>query len=617
MGEQAINIKTDKKSRIKYIKHLLDDLESLDYMLKNNLIEKDIVRIGAEQEFCLLNDQWRPAKNALEILEAINDDHFTTELTLYNLEINLDPVKLSGSAFKEVKQQLTKLLQKAEKAGDEQQTKILLTGILPSICAHELGMEYMTPLPRYETLNELISSSRGRNSSMYFQGIDEFLIRQDSIMFEGCNTSFQLHLQINADDFESSYNWSQAIAGPVLAVSVNSPLLLGNELWSETRIALFQQSIDTRKISSTQVNQQARVTFGDDWVSGSVLDYFKQEVSIYHIMLTKEIEKSSLEILEEGGIPKLKALNLHNGTIYKWNRPCYGVGNGVPHIRIENRYIPAGPTIEDEVANFAFWIGLMQGRPAKFDALHELMAFNQAKSNFTKAARYGTQTIMDWMGEKITTKKLIIETLIPIAKAGLKRMNSDTDDIDHYLNIIKKRVLGFTGSEWLITNYRTLKQDQKQDEAIIALTKSIYENQKKYNHLDEWENATKNETDNTAQQKVGHIMSTSLITANHNDAAILTFNYMEWNDIHHLPVVDEREHLVGLVTWQHLSEHGDFKSENFDGLSVDEIMLKDIFSTTSTTFVTEAKQLMIDNSIGCLPVLQKNRLVGIITRKDL
>ncbi|MDC1265372.1 CBS domain-containing protein [Flavobacteriaceae bacterium] len=617
MGEQKVNTKSDHQARIEFLRHLMEDLKSLEYMFESKMIEDDIVRIGAEQEFCLVNEYWRPAKNALEVLEAINDPHFTTELARFNLEINLDPIELKTDAFKKVENQLKSLLEKAKTAANNNNTKILLTGILPSISKHELDLEYMTPFERYYALNEVLKKAKGENFRMNFAGVDDLPIMHNSVMFEACNTSFQMHLQIAPDDFAASYNWAQTIAGPVLGACVNSPLLLGKELWSETRIALFQQSIDTRRVSLAQTEQQSRVTFGNSWFTGTIVDFYKHEISKFRTLLTKEIKSSSFDELKAGKIPKLTALNLHNGTIYRWNRPCYGVGNGKPHVRIENRYIPSGPTTTDEMANFAFWVGLMKGRPAEFDNIPGTLDFEDVKSNFIRAARTGTESIMNWKGKLIPLDRLVLEILLPISKTGLERMKIDNDDIDKYLGVIRDRLLKSTGSQWMVTNYRYLKKQLKPDDALIALTSTLHTNQESYDKVSEWPDLQSIKFFNSKATKVGHLMTSTLITAKTSDLGLLTLNYMKWNTIHHLPVVNNDGTLVGLITWQHLKQFWDQVQDANNSISAREIMITDVFTTQTSTPLNKAIALMKKHKIGCLPVLQETQLVGILTLKDL
>lgn len=617
MGDHLIDIETTDEARLSFISHLLDDLKSLQYMLDRGMIEDDVIRVGAEQELCLLNEHWRPANNAVAIIEALQDPYFTSELALFNLEINLDPVEFGGDAFKQLETQLSRLIEKAEKAAELHGSKLLLTGILPTISKHELDLSYMTPSPRYYALNDLLTGVLGSDFRMHFTGVDELSIAHNSMMFEACNTSFQMHLQINPNQFELDYNWAQAIAGPVLGACVNSPLLLGNELWSETRIALFQQSIDTRKISRYQNKQQPRVAFGSNWVHGTVVDFYKKEISKYRVLLTKTIERNSLKELRDGAIPKLAALNLHNGTIYRWNRPCYGVGDGKPHIRIENRYLPAGPTLTDEMANFAFWAGLMRGRPDKYHHVADLMDFAEVKANFIKAARYGSDMIMHWMGRKVPLHSLIQAEFLPMARLGLERMGIAHDDIERYLQVIQNRINTQTGSEWITTNYRQLRRKMKVDDALIALTEGMYTSQKQFSEISQWPPIDELASYGCRVSNVRHIMSKTLVTADRSDSARLTLEYMKWNNIHHLPVVDKSETLVGLITWSHLIKH--WKSVLIYGhtRSAADIMIKEVVTVTNNTSIEQAVSLMEEKGIGCLPVLQENHLVGIITTNDL
>lgn len=615
MGAHDVK-KIDADSRAKFIRHLLDDIKALEYMLENGIIENDIVRIGAEQELCLLNENWRPANNATALLHTINDSHFTNEMARFNLEINCDPIKLSANCFEILENQLTKLLQKAANAAKKHDTKILLTGILPSIGLNELSLEYMTPSIRYQLLNEAIKNIRKKDFELHIRGLDELSLHHDSILFEACNTSFQLHLQIAPDDFVASYNWAQAISGPVLGIAVNSPILLGRELWSETRIALFQQSVDTRSTTHSLRDKEARVTFGSNWASGTIADIYKDDLARFQVMLNADIEKNSLEELEKGNIPKLKALNLHNGTIYRWNRACYGAAGDKPHIRIENRYIPAGPTVLDEVANFAFWVGLMSARPSECDDMVKVMDFRDAKDNFIKAARYGSDSMMNWMGKSIPICELITQELLPLAHKGLQFMGVDQKDIERLLGIIESRARkGITGAKWNISNYRNLKKGMKQDDALIALTKGIYKNQKLQLPISKWPKL-KAESDLKQHSKLAeHLMSTQLFTVNENDLADMATSIMQWKNIHHVPVINDDQELCGLLTWSHMKAYLKNEAETSQ-TKVSEIMIKNVLTVLRHTTMKEVAKIMKVNEIGCVPVLQNKILVGIITHND-
>lgn len=616
MGEHKVSKTVTAELHASFVEHLLNDISALEYMLENNLIESDITRIGAEQEFCLVDANYRPSQKAIEILDSINHKNFTTELALYNLEINLDPVELKEKSFSIVQKQLETLLLLAKEKAQLKNDKVILTGILPTISKRQLSLTYMTPKPRYFGLNEAIKRLRGTNFQLNIRGVDQLSIAHDSVLYEACNTSFQLHLQIHPDDFISSYNWAQALSGPILGCCTNSPLLLGRELWNETRIALFQQSIDTRSSSYALKDKEARVSFGQNWESGSIANIFKHNIASHTVILAKEIQKNALKELEQGRIPKLDALNLHNGTVYRWNRPCYGVGGGKPHVRIENRYIPSGPTVIDEMANFAFWVGLMKGRPEKFDDMPSVMDFRDTKANFVKAARNGKESILKWNDRHYTVKDLVLKELLPIAYRGLEESKIDKEDINRLLTVIEKRVAGNTGASWMVKNYRKLRENMKKDHALVRLTEQIYANQQTPLPVHEWPDIATDVEPLSEGSMVRHIMSTQLYTLSENDLASLGINIMKWKNIHHLPVQGTNGELLGLLTWSHIEKYQKLINK-FALKKVSEIMIQDVITVSPYTPIKEAINKMESFNIGCLPVVYKGHLIGIVTLNDL
>lgn len=617
MGEQKLSIAKDPESRKLFLKYLLHDVEAIEQMLENKQFESGINRIGAEQEFCLVDKYFKPSLNGLEVLQKIEDAHFTPELARYNLEINLDPLEFKSDCFSKMEHQLNHLLKKAEDAAADIKEKVILTGILPSIDYRAVQMEYMTPRKRYEALADIISELRGGDFELSIIGVDELMLSHSNILFEACNTSFQCHLQIEPHEFTDMYNWAQMLSGPVLSVSANSPLLLGKQLWAETRIALFQQSIDTRGKGYHFREREQRVTFGNRWI-GSVGDVYKNDIARHTLLFMSDIKEDSLQILKKGQIPELEALQLHNGTIYKWNRPCYGVTNGVPHLRIENRYLPSGPTVKDEIANLVFWVGLMVSLPDKYRDIQDKISFEEVKENFYKAAMWGIQSGMIWNGELMSARKLILNILIPMAREGLESRNIDSKDIDEYLTIIESRASGYlTGSRWIVNSYRKLKETLSKEEATVALSAIMYNRRLTGKPIHEWEIAKLEEANNLKihYDIVSNIMSTDLITVDENDLAELVLKIMDWRNIRHLPVEDTQGKLKGIITKKRLVRY----LETPDGsplATAADVMNKDLVTVGPNDDIKFAMLLMVDKEVSCLPVVENNKLIGIITDKD-
>jgi len=451
---------------------------------------------------------------------------------------------------------------------------------------------------------------------LHIKGVDEINLHHDSILYEGCNTSFQGHLQLDVEDFSNSYNWAQAIAGPVLSICANSPVLMGRELWQESRIALFRQSVDTRASTYLPSERDARVGFGNDWAKGSIVDFYKDSVSNFRSWITDDSKIDSLNELGNGKIPKLKALQLHNGTVYKWNRLCYGITNQKPHVRIENRYLPAGPTTHDEIANFMFWVGVMKGRPKHYDDLHTKMDFKDAKSNFYNAARYGTAAQFYWNGVLVTCKELLLDEFLPIAYRGLYSMKVKPEDVEKYLGIIENRIKGKNGARWMVESLRKLSKEHQKADALRILTASMYENERNGYTIDAWQLARGNEyVCEESQKVVRHYMNTKIITIQENDSAALALKMMEWKNIHHVPVVNVHFNLTGLLTWTDVETYAD-NTENLH-ICIKDIMRTKLITATQDTKLADARERMNQHEINCLPVVEGKRLLGIITTKDL
>ncbi len=615
MGEQKVNNYISAAEKNRFIHHLLQDLDALEYMLQEGWMEKDIMRIGAEQEMCLVDHNFRPSLDGPEILSKINDTHFTTELARYNLELNLDPLQLKSGAFTEMEAQLKSLLSDASVYAAPFGNKVLLCGILPSITTRELDLSYLTPKPRYYSLDQRLRAMRDSDFEVHIQGNDELILRHNNILLEACNTSFQVHLQIDPDDFTDLYNWAQLISGPVLSVCTNSPMLFGKELWAETRIALFQQSLDIRTRTNHLRQRKPRVNFGNDWARGSVTSLIKDDISRFPMILTGDTEDAAA-LIKAGNVPRLKAFSLHNGTIWKWNRPCYGVTNGKPHLRIECRYIPSGPTPEDEIANAAFWVGIMQALPEQYRKLQYKMDFTDVKENFIKAARYGIHTELKWNGRFYPARQIVLEELLPLARTGLQKSGFTGHEIEQLLYIIIERASTLqTGSQWQSDQFRQLKKKYEPIEAQLELTASLYENQQTGKPVAAWKHRSELSSGTSRIRMAEECMSTDILSVREDDPAELVARIMEWNDIHHVPVENEAGDLTGLITSRHLERHSSEGMLN-PGLSAADIMLRSFVFIHPGTTIMDAMQLMIRHQISCLPVLHDGKLCGIVTDKD-
>jgi CBS domain-containing protein/gamma-glutamyl:cysteine ligase YbdK (ATP-grasp superfamily) len=620
MGEHDVGQELDEQKLQAFMKALLDDLRALDYMLDNDLIESGVRRIGAEQEMFLVDRKLLPAPVGVEVLQHAKDPRLTTEIARFNIEANLPPLMLTGDCFRQMESELKEVLARARASANHFGADVLLAGILPTLRQSDLTLENLTPAPRYHQLNDSVTKLRGGPFSIHIKGLDDLQLTHDNIMMESCNTSFQVHLQVGPREFAPLYNFAQAITAPVLAAAVNSPLLFGHRLWQETRLALFQHSTDARSATQQARSHPTRVGFGERWLDKSVLELFQDQIARFRVIMVSEAEENPLSLLARGQIPELSALRMHNGTVWPWNRACYEVTNGIAHLRIENRVFPSGPTVLDEIANAAFFVGLMVSMPNEYGEVTKLMSFDDARTNFFAAARHGLSAQFKWIdGKTYSASELILDRLLPLARQGLKAASVTPSDADYYLDVIEERTRsGQTGAQWMMKSLGVIN-DQPREVRNRLLAGEILMRQKSEEPVHRWPVLEVNEADEWSKsyQTVGQFMSTDLFTVRPDDLADLAASVMTWRHIRHVPVEDAEGRLVGLVSHRDLLQLltcGALANEN--PITVRDIMTSDPFTVSSTTPTLEAMEIMRRNRVGCLPVLDDGHLVGIVTSYD-
>ena len=622
MGEQDVQA-LGEQQRKSFTRALLNEVRALEEMLKQDMFEKGVRRIGAEQEMFLVDQGLHAAPAAMSILDRAHDERLTTELGQFNLEANLTPLDFGGDCLRAMEQELNQVLDYTREHASAVGADVILAGILPTLRRSDITLEMMTPKQRYFELNRVMSNQRGGAFHVMIKGVDELELSHDSVMLEACNTSFQIHFQVGQDEFASLYNIAQAVTAPVLAAAVNSPILLGKRLWSETRIALFERSVDTRKSYQTDRGSQSRVHFGSKWVDSSVLELFKEDISRQRIVIAVEPEENDLELVRNGGVPKLKALRLHNGTVYRWNRPCYGISNGIPHLRIENRVLPSGPTVIDEVANSAFFFGLMSSYAEEKTPISAQMNFDDAKQNFVSAARDGLKAQFTWIGNKTKTASDLIQSqLLPRAREGLEQAGISKGDIDRYLGVIGDRVNSErTGARWMVESLANMGTTGTDDLRLRQMTSTMRTLQQEGRPVHEWALAEidqdkRDRNWRLSYQTVGQIMNTDLFTVRPDDIVDLAASVMEWSHVRHIPVENDSGDLVGLLGHRALLRLV-ASGKHTELVEVGTLMVTEPVTVGPDVLTTEAIKIMREQKVSCLPIVDGQRLLGMITERDL
>jgi gamma-glutamyl:cysteine ligase YbdK (ATP-grasp superfamily) len=458
MGDEVSGSRFSREQRQRYREKVQLCLDVFERMLGTSTFDADQPLVGLEVELNLVDAHYHPFFGNLAVLEEIADPAYQTELGAYNIELNVPPRTLGGTGAEQLETALRASLNAAQGKANLRGGHIVMIGILPTLTAeHTQGTGWMSPSARYAALNDSILTARGENIQLDIHGVERLTTFATTLAPESACTSVQLHLQVSPQDFARNWNAAQLLAGPQLALGANSPYFFGRQLWSETRIELFAQSTDTRSPELKNQGVRPRVWFGERWIT-SIFDLFEENVRYFPALLPEVGDEDPQAEFEAGRSPVLQELRLHNGTVYRWNRPVYDVVAGQPHVRVENRVLPAGPTVVDILANAAFYYGALRVISADERPLWSKMTFPTARENFYECARRGLEATCYWPGRgEVTVDELVLRRLLPLAYEGLDRWGVAAAVRDRLLGVIEQRAKsGRNGAVWQVETVRAL-----------------------------------------------------------------------------------------------------------------------------------------------------------------
>ncbi|HET9871235.1 MAG TPA: glutamate--cysteine ligase [Propionibacteriaceae bacterium] len=449
MGADVDATQFTGEDRKRYRAKVRKGLDVLARMLTESRFDFERPMAGLEIELNLVDERWEPAMRNAEVLEAIADPHFQTELGRFNIEINVPPRRLAGGGLSSFETSVRTALNDASVKARQVGTQLAMVGILPTLYPEHVTEDAVSANPRYSLLDQQIVAARGEELEIIIDGVERLQMVSDTIMPEAACTSTQVHLQVSPDDFAGYWNAAQAVAGIQVALGANSPYLFGKELVAESRIPLFEQSTDTRSDELKAQGVRPRVWFGERWVT-SIFDLFEENTLYFPALLPITTDEDPVAVLDAGGVPRLEELRLHNGTVYRWNRPVYDVSGGAPHLRVENRVLPAGPTVVDTMANAAFFAGIVRALADQDRPVWSQMSFSAARDNFVSGVRSGIAADVFWPGVgEGRASDLVLRKLLPLAMKGLQSWGVDDAEGGRLLDVIERRCLrAANGATW-------------------------------------------------------------------------------------------------------------------------------------------------------------------------
>ena len=621
MGEHNVYKIHDERDAQLLMRAVLADIRALDAMIERGLMDTGARRVGVEQEMYLLDSRGFAKPMALEMMQRLGDPRFQTEVALFNLEANLGPQILGGSFLSDMEAELNDVINAARRAATELNGQVLLTGTLPTLRPTDVTRANLTPEIRYACLNDASVAHAGGRFNLVIDGIERFEGSFQSVVIEGANTSIQLHLQVNPADSGRMYNLAQLLTAPLLAAATNSPLLLGRRLWQETRVAIFERVLDDRSAAQLSRGMPTRVGFGSSWVGDSMVDLFRENAARYPPIVTGDLPEDPMAVLERGEIPRLAALQLHNGTVWRWNRPCFGFTDGRPHLRIENRALPGGPSVVDETANAALFYGMMLGLDQHYGPVAARLSFRDAHDNFLAGAHQGLDAHFCWLdGRAVDARTLLLDELIPAAAEGLASVGTHPGDISRYLGVVEARVRsGRTGASWLLRGLDG-QPEENREALCVAAVQIMLEHQVAGHAVNEWPELDVAQAPVSVRDEgpvLADIMTADVFTLRPEDIVDLAASVMDWKHVRFVPVEDSAGNLVGLISARDLIGLPALAASEGEPTPVASVMRTDLPTAGPSESVSAGAARLLADGGGCLLIVNERQLVGIVTERDL
>jgi hypothetical protein len=449
MGKDLAHAIFSPEDRVRYRHKVRRCLDVLGGLLDTEEFDAGTGMTGLEIEINLVDANAEPVMRNTELLADLGDPRFQAELGRFNIELNVPPRHIAAEGFGAFEKDISEALRTAGERAAKADSRLALIGMLPTLTPEHLVLANLTDNGRFRALNDEIVAARGEQFPVDIRGVERLRSASGTIVPEAACTSAQFHLQVPPEAFARYWNASQAVAAAQVALGANSPFLHGRRLWAETRIALFEQATDTRPEELKAQGVRPRVWFGERWIT-SVFDLYEENVRFFPPLLPLLSDEDPVAVRAGGEVPRLRELCLHNGTVYRWNRPVYDVMDGRPHLRVENRVMPSGPTVVDLLANAAFYFGTVRALAEAERPVWSRLAFATAGANFRAGARDGLAAMVCWPGVgEISVEALVLEVLLPLAYDGLDRFGVDPAERDRLLGVIEGRCRSHqNGASW-------------------------------------------------------------------------------------------------------------------------------------------------------------------------
>jgi hypothetical protein len=442
------------------------DAEVVKSELRSGAFDNHQSIVGFEYEFYAVDDgRWTrdreggsaPALTRVprRLLELIG---FEKELGLHNAEMTTSPQPLNAHGLEAQESEVRARLEAALNCTRTEGMRLVSDGLWTVPPAGETAREYLTDSIEVGGVRIATNMSDAVRYHAMANGPtapDRFVLEAphvrleaETVMPESLITSIQPHYQVaHAADLPAYFNYALRVAGPLLALGVNSPFfppdLYGDapaeaivaDGWDEHRVAVFESVMNSGDLRKVRFPRDL------DTVEEAV-DRVVEDATMVPMPVSRGDRFDD----------RFATLRRKHGTFWRWVRPVFdGATRSAANARIEFRLLPAQPTVRDSVAFQAAYAGLLESLTTREHPVAD-QDWEVAKENFYAAMREGLASDQRWItnaGEETTDAAALYEDLFAHAADGLRSAGLADDEVDYYLDPLRERAArGRTPADW-------------------------------------------------------------------------------------------------------------------------------------------------------------------------
>jgi hypothetical protein len=440
--------------REEFASRVAEEVEVLREEIEAGTFDNPQAIVGLEYEFYAVDAETDALMRVpRRLLEYIG---FEKELGLHNAELSTAPQPLSQYGLRAQEAEVQAKLDAALKEVTREGILLVSDGIwtVPPVgetatgyltdSVEENGVRIATNMSGAVRYHAMANTDYAAELQLEAPHVS---LAADTVMPESLISSIQPHYQMaHAHDLPENFRYALRIAGPLLAVSVNSPFFPPDlyeadaetvlaEGWMENRVPVFESVLNPA--------DGEKVTFPEDVAT---VDEALERIASDETVVPADVETA--DRFDDA----FAHFRHKHGSFWRWVRPVFGGRTRTAaNARIEFRPLPAQPTVRDTVALQAVFAGLLESLPRREHPVYD-QSWAVARENFYAAVRDGLDADLRWItvdAAETTDVEEIYAELFELARDGLELRGLDAAEATRYIQPLRERVdRGVTPAGW-------------------------------------------------------------------------------------------------------------------------------------------------------------------------